>query len=142
MQEEYGLRCMIVIASGYEKKKPFTIPEISQKEEISEPTVAKILRILRINGFLKSERGYLGGYILTKSPREILVSDLLKVLGGRLYEDNLCEKFGAINNSCIHIKNCKVRSLWQILQEAIDTALKGITLEELSTGIKQAIEIS
>lgn len=136
MQEEYGLRCMIVIASGYENKKAFTIPEISQKEEISEPTVANILRILRMGGFLKSERGHLGGYILTKSPREILVADLLHILGGKLYEDNMCEKLGAISDLCVHIKNCKVRGLWQILQDAIDTALKGITLEELSTGIK------
>ena len=70
-QEEYGLRCLIRIARFYEMGKSLTIPEISRGEGITEHTTAKILRVLRLGGFLESERGHLGGYTLSRPPGKI-----------------------------------------------------------------------
>ena len=48
-QEEYGLRCLIRLASAGEGAS-VTIPEISHAEGISVPYVAKMMRALRDGG--------------------------------------------------------------------------------------------
>lgn len=131
-QEEYGLRCMLAIAKAHAENRSLSIPEISESEKIPEPTVAKILRLLRIAGFLNSERGHTGGYALALPPEKIYVNELLQTLGGKLFDDDACHKFTGGSEICIHIKNCNVRALWQKIQSAIDEALGGMTLDDLA----------
>ncbi len=66
-QEEYGLRCLLRIARDGEEKG-LTIPEISQAEGITNPNAAKLLRILRLGGFLDSSRGQRGDILLPNPP--------------------------------------------------------------------------
>ena len=59
-QEEYGLRCLLRV--GREGTAgSVTIPELSRSEGISEPNVAKMMRVLREGGFVNSTRGQAGG---------------------------------------------------------------------------------
>ena len=92
-QEEYGLRCLLRIAREIEREgggKGLTIPEISTAEGMTTHNTAKLLRILRIGAFLESSRGQVGGYSLSRPADEILLSDVLKVLGGRLFDQEFC----------------------------------------------------
>ena len=41
-QEEYGLRCLIILGKSYPNEKGLTIPDISQIEGISQHIVAKL----------------------------------------------------------------------------------------------------
>ena len=132
-QEEYGLRCLLAVSRAYGEKRSLTIPEISEMEKIPEATVAKILRVLRISGFLKSERGYTGGYSLARPPEEIFIDDVLHALGGKLFDENICNKYSGDSETCIHIKNCNVRALWGKIQSAIDNILSQLTLKDLAT---------
>ena len=84
-QEEYGLRCLLYLAR-HECGTSLTIPEISQSEGISHHNVGKMLRILRQGGFVESERGQHGGYVLARAPEHIVVADVLNALGGRLFD--------------------------------------------------------
>ena len=131
--EEYGLRCLLNLSAAYDKGESLTIPEISNKEQIPEHTVAKILRELRLGGFLVSERGHLGGYSLSRPPEEINIGNVLKTLGGKLYEDETCKKYSGLSETCVHTKNCKVRRLWEFLQQTFDEVLSDITLKDLTT---------
>ena len=116
--EEYGLRCLIRVGKFYHAGKSLTIPEISRAEGISEHNAGKILRALRLGGFLVAERGNAGGYTLSKPPIEIKIKDVLFSLGGKLYDDDLC------TNSI----DCSVRSLWRLIQDAIEGVLENMTL--------------
>lgn len=129
--EEYGIRCLIRIAKFHEVGKTLTIPEISKAEGISQHNTAKILRQLRLGGFLESERGQIGGYSLTKEPEEIKINEVLKVLGGRLFDSSFCESHSGTSDICTHTIDCSVRSLWKIIQEAVDTVVKDMTLKDL-----------
>lgn len=132
-QEEYGLRCLLRIArDGGEKG--LTIPEISQSEGISIPNSAKLLRILRLGGFLESSRGQTGGYSLNKPAEEIAVSDVLTVLGGKLYDKEFCSSYSGNVNICNNSIDCSIRSIWQTVQLAIDEVLNKITLKDLLAG--------
>jgi Rrf2 family transcriptional regulator, iron-sulfur cluster assembly transcription factor len=88
-QEEYGLRCLLRISKA-ESPNGLTIPEISQLEGLSASNVGKILRLLRLGGFIESARGQTGGYKLARPAEEIVVGEVLEVLGGKLFQDNFC----------------------------------------------------
>ena len=81
-QEEYGLRCLLRVGrEGAEGS--VTIPELSRSEGITEPNVAKMMRILRQGGFVQSTRGQSGGYSLARPAEEINLGEALACLGGR-----------------------------------------------------------
>ena len=129
--EEYGIRCLIRIAKFHEVGKTLTIPEISKAEGISQHNTAKILRQLRLGGFLESERGQTGGYSLTKEPEEIKINEVLNSLGGRLFDSSFCDSHAGASDICTHTIDCSVRSLWKVIQDAVDTVVKDMTLKDL-----------
>ncbi|MEW6701132.1 MAG: Rrf2 family transcriptional regulator, partial [Bacteroidota bacterium] len=130
-QEEYGLRCLLRIAKFYAVGKSFTIPEISRAEGITEHNAGKILRVLRIGGFLESSRGQIGGYTLTRPPEKILIGDLLKILGGRLFDDGFCSTHTGAMDICTNSIDCSIRSLWKMIQESVDSVVAKMTLKDL-----------
>jgi Rrf2 family protein len=130
-QEEYGIRCLIRIAKFYHIEKSLTIPEISSAEGISQHNAGKILRALRIGGFLESERGQIGGYTLSRPPDKIFIKDILTVIGGRLYDDSFCKSHKGVVDLCTNSIDCSVRSLWRIIQDAIDSSIENMTLSDL-----------
>ena len=58
-QEEYGLRCLLRVGRAAPGES-LTIAELSRAEGISEPNVAKMMRVLRRGGFVNSTRGQAG----------------------------------------------------------------------------------
>lgn len=135
-QEEYGLRCLLQIARLPEGAS-MTIPEISEVEGLTSTHVAKLLMILRKDGFVKATRGQLGGYTLSRPASEIRVGDVMASLGGKLYDEEFCGRHSGNNHICTHAVDCSVRSLWQIIQEAVDGVVNRITLADM-LGMKEA----
>lgn len=129
-QEEFGLRCLLRIAQS-KAQNGMTIPEIAAMESLSQANAAKILRVLRLGGFIDSSRGQAGGYKLTRPPQDILISDVLEVLGGKLYESNFCDDHAGINSICTHTIDCSLRSLWKAIQTAVDSVTSNFTLNDL-----------
>jgi Rrf2 family protein len=127
-QEEYGLRCLLRLAREGES---LTIPKISQKEGISNFYVAKLMRILRRGGLVKSVRGQAGGYELARPADKIVVGEALAILGGRLYDPGFCEEHSGSESSCANTVDCSVRSLWRAVQQVIDQVLSKTTLKDL-----------
>jgi Rrf2 family protein len=135
-QEEYGLRCLLRIAREGEGGS-LTIPKISQKEGISNFYVAKLMRILRRSGLVKSVRGQAGGYALARPADQIVVGEALAVLGGRLYDPAFCEEHAGSESLCTNSVDCSVRSLWRAVQQVIDQVLSKTTLKDLLSNEQQ-----
>jgi len=129
-QEEYGLRCLLRIARDT-SAKGLTIPEISKAEGMTIHNTAKLLRILRIGGFLASSRGQIGGYTLSRPAEEIMLKDVLDVLGGRLYDTQFCDHHKGVVDICTNSIDCSVRSLWQTIQNTVDDVLNNISIKDL-----------
>lgn len=129
-QEEYGLRCMIQIAK-FGSDGSLTIPEIARVEGLSQTHVAKLLMILRKDGFITSTRGQTGGYALARPAGEINVGEILACLGGKLYDDEFCSKHAGQFSICKHAVDCSVKSLWQVIQGAVDHVLNDLTLADM-----------
>ncbi len=141
-QEEYGLRCLLRIAKFYAVEKSLTIPEISRAEGISEHNAGKILRVLRLGGLLESSRGQIGGYTLTRPPDQISVGTVLKVLGGRLFDDEFCNTHTGAMDICTNSIDCSVRSLWKLIQDSVDSVVEKMTLKDLMGNEKYLFDYS
>jgi Rrf2 family protein len=128
--EEYGLRCLLQVAHQGANGSA-TIPEISRLEGISIAYAGKLMRILRQGGFVKAARGKTGGYSLALPPERIHVGDALTTLGGRLYEDDFCDRHSGALNNCPRSTDCSIRSLWRAVQGAVDNILRQTTLRDL-----------
>ncbi|MBM3725577.1 MAG: Rrf2 family transcriptional regulator [Acidobacteria bacterium] len=129
-QEEYGLRCLLHMARHGENAS-LSIPDISRAEGLSIPNVAKLMRILRIGGFVTSSRGQAGGYTLSRPAQEITVSSVLELLGGRLFGPRFCTRHAGQERVCNHDGDCSIRSVWREIQTRVDTVLSGMMLTDL-----------
>ncbi len=129
-QEEYGLRCLLHMARCGDDES-LSIPEISRAEGLSIPNVAKLMRLLRLAGFVESARGQSGGYTLSRAADQISVSEVLEALGGRFYTPSFCERHAGIETACSHASDCSMRAMWRSMQNAIDALLGKTTLKDL-----------
>ncbi len=142
-QEEYGLRCLLHMASRGAGAS-LSIPEISRAEGLSIPNVAKLMRLLRIGGFVISARGQTGGYTLAKPASDIPLSEVIGALGGKIYSDSFCGRHAGLSQICVHHSDCSLRSVWVALQGLMEGVLNKITLQDLlhsEVEMNQRIEI-
>jgi len=138
-QEEYGLRLLLRIAKS-SSAAGMTIPELSEAERLTAANTAKLLRLLRMGGYIDSVRGMRGGYKLSRLPGEILVADILNDLGGRLFNNTFCTDHSGIETSCTHDIDCSVRVLWSMIQRVVDGVLKQTTLADLMVNESRVTE--
>ena len=129
-QEEYGLRLLIRIASC-SNENGISIPQLSEIEGLSSHYVAKLTRILRMEGFINSTPGNKGGYVLASSADKIIIKNVLEALGGALYDKNFCGSHSGELKLCTNSVDCSARSLWQMIQFTVDQLLVRVTLKDL-----------
>lgn len=130
-QEEYGIRILIRIARCGDEKTGLSIPQISEAEGLTPHYVAKLTRQLRLGGFVKSTPGQKGGYVLSRPTSEININQVLKTLGGALFDAAFCSSHIGALNLCTNSVDCSARSLWKIIQFTLDQVLDKMTLSDL-----------
>jgi len=136
-QEEYGLRILVRIA-GCRDEEGMSIPQLSEAEGLSPHYVAKLTRLLRMEGFINSTPGYKGGYVLARPAKQIVINELLKALGGALFDKEFCGLHSGTLKLCTNSVDCSTRSLWQMIQFTVDKLLDKITLYDLVNTEKES----
>lgn len=129
---EYGLRAVVQLARLW----PQTFVQsrdLSKQEDLPNKFLESILLALRRGGFLESKVGSGGGYRLSRSPRDILVGDIIRRLEGRLTQK---EASGSTTESSPG--KVAVRLINQRLTQATDEVLDHMTLEELVDHVNRA----
>ncbi len=129
--EEYGLRCLLTLAV-LEPEKQLTIPEIAQKEGLSEPYVGKLLSLLKKGNLIKSARGRKGGFSIARPANEITLLEAVTTLGGPLIEPDHCHKFTGVLQQCVHYDCCSVRYVLGGLVAYIGEFLSKTTLADVT----------
>ena len=82
-KRRYGLRLMTDLAV-YHDQGLIPLKEIAARQEISEKYLEQIMMQLNRSGLVRSVRGAQGGYMLAKTPEDITVGAVLRVLEGSL----------------------------------------------------------
>lgn len=126
----YGLRAMVNIALSYDEGS-IAIRDIAKREEISVSYLEQILNRLKRAGLVAGMRGAMGGYVLSRKPNRITVSDIVKALEGDISPVSCVMPEGMSAVGCKRSKGCVTRAVWARLARAIYGCLDSITLADL-----------
>ena len=122
----YALRVLIDLAL-HNNGKYISLKEISERQEISNKYLEQIISLLNKAGFLETAKGNMGGYKLSKKPKEYVVGDVLRATEGDLAPIYCLTEDGECNKQ----KNCKTYSFWKGLDDVINAYIDSKTLEDL-----------
>jgi Rrf2 family transcriptional regulator, cysteine metabolism repressor len=122
----YGTRAMLDLAAHY-GNGPVLLKDIASRQDISFKYLDRILSSLKAAGLVKTLRGAKGGYVLSRKPAEITVSQIVEALEGPL------ELVGCIGNRnfCPRVNSCVMHDIWFELGKAMEATLKATSLEDL-----------
>ena len=120
---EYGLKAIVNLAQCFPKQK--TIKDIAAEEEISQKYLERLLGNLRDGGVVESSKGKLGGYMLSKNPKKILVGEVIEILDGEIAPMRCVGKF------CAAEYKCPSSIVWNTLGQQIKKTLYNIKLSDL-----------
>ena len=84
----YALRMMVDLAE-HQNGEYISLKDIALRQEVSKKYLEQIVPILNKSGFLKTNRGYQGGYMLAKPPRQYTVGDILRLAGVGVHTHDL-----------------------------------------------------
>lgn len=122
----YALRIMLELA--FAQDKYMSIKEIALRQGVSEKYAEQIVNQLSKSGMVRSTRGSRGGYMLTKTPEEYTVGDILRQLEGSLAPVACLEKQ---ETPCERKDKCVTIEVWKRIFEAVNGVVDGITLGDL-----------
>lgn len=128
-QEEYGLRCLLQLAM-LKANESLTLPQIAEREGISQANAGKLMWLLNKAGFVQATRGTKGGYTLSRPAQEIRLNEVIKVLDADVLNKH-CENYTGVLDACVHKGDCGIRPVIVGLHEIVENALSQITLAQL-----------
>lgn len=137
--DEYGLRILLRIARA-DGEEGISIAQLSEQEGLSTSYVAKLARTLRKSGLVQSNRGHKGGYVLAKPADDITINEALQALGGMLFDKEFCGSHAGERPFCTNSVDCSIRSLWRMVQQAVDQLLDHITLQDMMADEQQSVQ--
>ena len=105
-----------------------SVRALAEGSAIPEPTVAKVLKTLAKAGLVDSVRGAHGGYRLAREATAITVAEIIEAIEGPIAVTECVDA----ESECSLEEQCGVRANWQRINDAVATALQGITLAEMA----------
>src|SRR3990167_3548619 len=141
--EEYGLRCVLQLAA-LEAGTTIAASQIAEREGLSVQYASKIMHLFRKAGLVRASRGIQGGFCLSKEAQSIALKDVFAALREEKQASAFCSQYKGQHENCVHLQNCSVRPVWEILTSYFDNILEKITLADLvnnETESRKRIEI-
>ncbi|MBR4721134.1 MAG: Rrf2 family transcriptional regulator [Clostridia bacterium] len=125
----YAIRLLLELAQN--DRNCLSLKEIAESQNVSKKYLEQIVPLLTNSGFLKANRGYRGGYILGKNPKDCKIGEILRVTEGNLAPISCLENSPV---GCERSDVCLTLPLWQGLYRVICDYLDSITLQDLLDG--------
>lgn len=123
----YALRMMLDLAmhrdSGY-----VALKDIAKRQGVSKKYLEQIVPLLNGADYLQTNRGYQGGYMLSKPASSYTVGDILRTTEGGIAPVACLEEEP---NRCERSEDCITLELWKGLYKVMTDYLDGITLQDL-----------
>lgn len=108
-----------------------TAPGIAAITGVAEPTVAKVLKQLAQAGLVASTRGARGGYALARPLDRVAITDVIAAVEGPIA---LTACVDGATEVCECEGRCQARGRWDLVNDAIRTALSTITIADMIQG--------
>ena len=123
----YGLMAMYQLAHDY-GQGPISLKYVAEQQGLSENYLEQLFSSLKKEGLLVSTRGAYGGYMLSRTPEEITVGQVLRSLEGQMSPSECVSDDGY---DCSRDDNCATRLVFAKIKESIDRVIDSITLQDM-----------
>jgi Rrf2 family protein len=126
----YALRALYALAGNVDAGGgPMLIADLAERESIPRKFLEAILLELKNAGVLRSKKGKGGGYVLAKSPSEIVLGDVIRTIDGPLAPiPCVSERAYARCEECVDEATCGTRIVMKQVRDAIAKILDNTTL--------------
>ena len=119
---------VMLTSMAQERGVVLSAPALSERTRISEPTVAKVLKMLSRQGIVLSVRGAAGGYRLARPADQIAVIDIVEAIEGPIA---LTACVDGAEPDCALGACCSVRGRWYSVNQAMRSALEEVMLADM-----------
>jgi len=128
---KYGLKAMVHLA-GVTTGEPMLAADIAAANNIPKKFLDAILGELRTAGLVHSKKGRGGGFVLAKSPSQIMVGQIVRTLDGALAPIACASTvYYRGCDDCESETKCHVRLMMLEVRNAIADVLDNRTLEDM-----------
>jgi Rrf2 family transcriptional regulator, cysteine metabolism repressor len=109
---------------------PQALSEVARHEALSATYLEQLVGKLRRAGLVTSRQGARGGYELARTPAEITVGEVMRVLEGPI-SPMVCATEGKVDASCEREAFCGANIVWERVRDSVAQALDSLTLADL-----------
>jgi Rrf2 family protein len=133
---DYGLMALQYIASvqfgDVAKGRIVNTKEIAEEHHIPVELLAKVLQTLAKHGFIESQNGPKGGYLLAKDAGAITIAQVLEAIEGPIGITECYLDKDSV--SCLQHDRCNIRTPLLKVQDSIYQLLNSMTVEDMMGG--------
>jgi Rrf2 family protein len=128
---KYGLKALAAL-SHVQPGHLVGVAELAKANAIPKKFLDAILAELRNAGFVRSRKGKLGGYSLARTPDEIMIGHVVRVLDGPLAPIPCASRTRYQPCDDCDVATCQVRHLMLDVRNAIADVLDKTSLAQMS----------
>ncbi|MCJ7665326.1 MAG: Rrf2 family transcriptional regulator [Actinobacteria bacterium] len=122
----YSTRMMLELGLKY-GKGPALLKEIAESQDISMKYLSQLILPLRVAGLIMGTRGAHGGYLLTKPPEDIKLSEIIIAVEGSLSPVECVDN----PDICPRADLCATYEIWKEMGRRNLEFLESYTLKDL-----------
>jgi Rrf2 family protein len=133
---EWALHCCVVLTSA---EAPVPAARLAQLHDVSPTYLAKQLQAISRAGLVRSVQGKSGGYVLTRSPTQITVLDVVEAVDGPgpafvCTEIRQRGPMASPPEACA--APCAISRAMAAAESAWRTALRSVTIADLASSVE------
>ncbi len=139
---KYALKALFALAQdNVNGQKSMLIAEIARQERIPKKFLEAILLDLKNDGILYSKRGKTGGYALRKTPDQISVGQVIRVIDGPLALIPCASQTAYVPcDECIDVETCAIRLTMRKVRDATASILDNTTLADALKSRRHSVD--
>lgn len=130
-KSKYGIKALIFLGKNY-GQEPVQIMKIATEEQIPKKFLEQILIELRNAGLLYSIKGAKGGYSLNKDPKDIRMTQVIRLLDGPIaLLPCVSLNFYRKCDECISEEICGIRDTFADVRDAMLQILNDTSIADM-----------
>ena len=110
--------------------RPTSVRDIAERTGLPQPYLEQILLALKGAGIVRSKRGVGGGYVLSRPPGRITLSEIVGAVDGPITAGDFGEPH--TNGACDHEGQCVLLAIWADVGDRMRRLLGSITLADIA----------
>jgi Rrf2 family protein len=129
---DYALRALFTLVDHY-NANPIPIRELARRNDVPKRFLEQIMLDLKAQGWVSSEAGIRGGYVLTRNPSKITMGEVVRFFDGILAPIGCVSVTGY--ERCSQESVCRFRRVFLDARNYVAELMDKATLADVAKGL-------